>query len=171
MKTAFETDRLLLVETTVNDAAFVLELMNSPKWVQHIGDRGIRSIKDAENYISDRKEEHQSTKSVVSYTLIKKGEQTKIGSCGIYDRAGIVGVDLGYALLPAYEGNGFALEAAKKLMEIAFNNLLISKVSAVTTTQNIASQSILKKIGMLAQGKISLPNDPNELLLFTIQAM
>ena len=43
----FETDRLILQPTTSADAKFILELVNTPKWIANIGDRNVKSIEDA----------------------------------------------------------------------------------------------------------------------------
>ncbi len=47
-----ETDRLILRHLSANDAPFILELLNDPSFIQNIGDRGVRTIADAEAYIT-----------------------------------------------------------------------------------------------------------------------
>ena len=46
-----ETERLILRQLTIDDAAFILELVNDPDWLRFIGDRGVRTLDDARNYI------------------------------------------------------------------------------------------------------------------------
>ena len=46
-----ETERLVLRWLTTDDAAFILELLNDPSWIRFIGDRGVRTLEDARNYI------------------------------------------------------------------------------------------------------------------------
>jgi hypothetical protein len=46
-----ETDRLVLRRLSVEDAEFVLELVNEPSWLEFIGDKGVRTIGDARSYI------------------------------------------------------------------------------------------------------------------------
>lgn len=46
-----ETERLTLRLQTTDDADFILELMNDPTWLQFIGDRGLRTVEDACEYI------------------------------------------------------------------------------------------------------------------------
>lgn len=50
--------------------------------------------------------------SLNSNTVIRKLDNVKIGTCGLYDREGIDGVDIGFAFLPEYEKKGFAFENA-----------------------------------------------------------
>ena len=47
----YETERLMLKPTSIDDAAFVLAVMNTPKWIKNIGDRKVHSVEDAEQYI------------------------------------------------------------------------------------------------------------------------
>lgn len=46
-----ETNRLTLRLQTTDDVEFILELLNDPSWLQFIGDRGVKTIDDARNYI------------------------------------------------------------------------------------------------------------------------
>ena len=52
--TEFETERLWLKVTDLPDAGLILELLNTPKWLEFIGDRKVYSIADAENCILER---------------------------------------------------------------------------------------------------------------------
>ena len=47
----FETERLILKPTSEEDAEFIFELFNTPKWIKYIGDRNIKTLEDAKNYI------------------------------------------------------------------------------------------------------------------------
>lgn len=47
MKT-YETERLLLKPTDLEDAEFILQLLNSESFIKYIGDRNVRTIEDAE---------------------------------------------------------------------------------------------------------------------------
>lgn len=164
----YETERLLLQPTTVKDAAFILELVNSPKWKQYIGERNLRTIADAENYIRDKKLTPFNVHGFGNYTVIRKADRTKIGTTGLYDRAGIDGIDLGFAFLPAYEKQGYAFEAANKLVQLAFTDFELTHLSGITIKENIDSQRLLEKLGFSLHGIINIPNDPEELLHYKL---
>ena len=51
-----ETDRLLLRRLSIEDAGFILGLLNEPSYMLFIGDKGVRTINDARNYILARKQ-------------------------------------------------------------------------------------------------------------------
>jgi RimJ/RimL family protein N-acetyltransferase len=167
-KTSFETTRLYLKPTNINDAIFILKLLNSPKWLKFIGDRNVHTIKDAENYITERMLPQFEQLGYGNYTVIRKLDGVKIGSCGLYNRDGIDGVDIGFAFLPAYENLGYAFESASTLLNIGKNTFKLPKINAITTKKNGKSQQLIKKLGLQFVEKIKIPNDDEELLLFTI---
>lgn len=126
----FETERLILKLTDLEDATHILKLLNTKKWKQYIGDRKVNTIKDAENYIKIKMLPQHERLGYGNYTIIRKSDNRKIGSCGLYDREGIEGLDIGFAFLPNYEGKGYAFEASEKLKNIAFNEFNLKKISA-----------------------------------------
>ncbi|MCB0516008.1 MAG: GNAT family N-acetyltransferase [Bacteroidetes bacterium] len=166
---SFETERLLIRPTSENDAAFILELLNTPKWIKFIGDRNVNTISDAQNYIKNKMLPQLRQRGYSNYTLIRKNDQQKIGTCGLYHREGLDGIDIGFALLPQYEKKGYAFEAAAKIKEAAFDVFGIHRLLAITTKDNFASQKLLEKLSLQCTETITLPNDSEELLLYKIE--
>ena len=164
----FETERLILKPTDKNDAAFILQLLNTPKWIAFIGDRNVTTVNDAEMYIENRMMPHLKRLGYGNYTMISKAGGHKVGTCGLYDREGLDGVDIGFALLPEFEKQGYALEGVSKLKDLAFSVFNLTSISGITTKDNTASQNLLLKIGLTFEKKVTLPNDPVELLLFKL---
>lgn len=165
----FETERLTLKPANENDAEFIFELLNSPSWIQYIGDRNVRSVEEAKDYINKRMKPQLERLGFSNYIVSKKEDNVKIGTCGLYDREGIDGVDIGFAFLPQYEKKGYAYEAAQKLMKEAKDSFGLKSVSGFTTKDNYSSQKLLEKLGLKAEGKIRIPNDDEELLLYKIE--
>jgi len=164
----FETERLILKASSTADAEFVLELCNTPKWLKYIGDRNIKTVEDAEAYITSKMHPQQKSHGYSNYTVIRKSDNAKMGSCGLYDRDGIEGIEIGFAFLPDFEKKGYAFESASKLLNFALNDLKITEISAVTTKDNISSQKLLEKLGLKLEGPVNLPEDDEELLLFKL---
>lgn len=165
---SYETERLLLRPTTEEDADFILKLMNTPKWLEHIGDRNIRSISDAAAYIREKMLPQLQRLGYSNYTVIRKADHVKLGTCGLYDREGLEGIDIGFAFLPEHERQGYALEAAEKIKELAFTKFGLRSLRAITTRKNVASQKLLEKLGLVFVKTINLPDDPEELLLYEL---
>ena len=165
----FETDRLLLKPTALKDAEFYFRLFNTPKWLQFIGDRGIRTVADAEKYIRIRMFPQLKRLGFCSYTLFRKVDMEKIGSCGLYEREGLEGVDIGFAFLPEYEKQGFAFEAANRLKQAAFEDFRLPFLNGITLAENLNSQRLLEKLGLKYRSKVKLPDDDEELLLYRLE--
>lgn len=163
---SFETERLILKPTLEEDAAFIFELLNSPKWLKYIGDRNIKSVEDATAYIQTRMKPQLEKLGYANYTVIRKTDGAKMGVCGLYDREGIDGIDIGFAFLPDYEGNGYAFEAASRIKKAALDEFKIEHLNAFTTRENLASQKLIEKLGLRFISTIRLPNDCDEFLLY-----
>ncbi len=165
----FETERLIIKPTFESDAEFIFELLNTPKWITYIGDRGIKTIQSAQDYINKKMIPQLERLGYSNYTLIRKEDQQKIGTCGLYDRDGLEGIDIGFAFLPDYEKKGYAFEAANRIKQAAFDEFGIDTISAITTKDNISSQKLLEKLGLKLMGTTKLPNDHEELLLYKLK--
>jgi len=165
----YETERLILKPTSEEDAEFILELVNSPKWIEFVGERDVKTVESAREYIRTRMLPQLERLGYSNCTVIRKVDNYKIGTCGLYDREGIEGVDIGFAFLPDYEKKGYAFEAASKIKNVAFDELGLTKINAITVKENISSQKLLEKLGLKLSGITNIPNDDEELLLYKIE--
>lgn len=165
----FETDRLYIRPTSTEDASFIVTLMNTPKWIQFIGDRKVHTIDDAVAYINTKMTPQLEELGYANYTVITKEGNHKIGTCGLYNREGLEGIDIGFAFLPDHEGQGFAFEASNRIKQAAFEDFDIDMIKAITTKDNISSQKLLEKLGLTLTGTTSLLNDEEELLVYMIK--
>ena len=160
----FQTQRLNIRPVTIEDAPFILELMNTPKWIKYIGERHVKTVEEAEIYIQEKAfpqlEKHGYTNNVV----IKKEDNTKLGTCGLYHREDREDPDIGFAFSPTYEGKGYAYEASHQLMINAKNQYGLKELSGYTLEDNLASRKLLEKLGLILKGKGSLPSSDEELL-------
>lgn len=162
----FETERLLLRPTGIEDASFILALMNTPKWLQYIGDRGVNSIKKAKKYIRTRMQPQLERLGFANYTVIRKTDGEKLGNCGLYEREGLLGIDLGFAFLPEHEGQGYAYEAASRLLRAAREEFGLKTIYGITDPGNLPSQKLLEKLGFVRDGSIRLPGETEEVFLY-----
>jgi len=165
----FETERLLLKPTSEEDAELIFELLNTPKWIKNIGDRNIKTVESAKNYIKTKMLPQLKRLGFCNFTIIRKVDNYKLGTCGLYDREGVEGIDIGFAFLPEYERKGYAFESVNKLKNVAFNEFGLTVINAITVKDNISSQKLLEKLGLKLEGTTKLPNDDEELLLYKIK--
>ena len=167
MHKEFESERLWIRPTAEQDAELIYQLMNTPKFIQYVGDREINSLVAAKKYIRAKMLPQLNTLGYSSYTLITKATTTKIGTCGLFNRAGVDGIDIGFGLLPQHEGLGYAYEAANRLINAAFEEFEIDEIKAITAKENSASQRLLEKLGLQLTGTTKLPDEDHEILLYT----
>ena len=160
-----ETNRLVLTPTSSTDAAFMLKLMNTPKWLENIGDRNIHSIEESQDYLD--KSILPLIRKMGYGSFIIRLNDTPIGTCGLYQRKGIQELDLGFALLPQYEGKGYAKEAASCLIEQS-KKWGLQTLKAYANPDNTRSIQLLKKLNFVQTGYIHLGTDNEEVLAFQL---
>lgn len=150
----------------MEDAPFLVALLNSPKWIKNIGDRKVHSVEEAAAYIEHKMLPQREKLGYSTFTIIRKEDQEKVGLCGLYDREGLEGIDIGFALLPEHEGRGYAFEAANELKRAGVEEFGILKIRAITTKDNLATIKLLEKLGLAFTELVQLPNDEREFLLY-----
>jgi RimJ/RimL family protein N-acetyltransferase len=141
------SQRLHLFQIESRDAKFIFELMTSPKWIMNIGDRGINSIQDAITYVHQNFQKSYEVNGFGLYKIQLKETGQNIGICGFIKRSFLDAPDVGFALLPEHEKQGFAKEAAAATLQFGFDNLRFEKVYAITLPSNLASINLLTKLG------------------------
>ena len=162
----YETERLIIRPMSPEDKEFIYELYNSPKFIKYIGDRGIRTVSDAEEYIRSRFLPQLERLGFGNYLIITKDGSHKIGGVGIFEREGLDVVDIGFSLLEAYEGKGYAYEAARKVKSIGMDEFGLRKLSAITTKDNFSSQKLIEKLGLRFKKFVTLPDDNEKLMYY-----
>lgn len=105
MSLILETERLRLCEFTIEDHAFVAELVNSPGWLKYIGERNVKTPDQARAYLENGpvKSYHEHGFGLWLVELLKTEEP--IGMCGLLRRDQLEHPDIGFAFLPAFTGN------------------------------------------------------------------
>jgi ribosomal-protein-alanine N-acetyltransferase len=166
--TVLETERLILREVEEADAPFVLELLNSPGFLENIGDRGVRTEDEARAYIVERVIGSYRQHGFGMWLTIQKLDDTAVGLAGLVKRDGLDVPDVGYAFAPRVWGQGYAQEAAAGVLAHARGPMGIPKLAAITTLENFASMAVLRKIGFTYQGTIQLPGIDRESTHFTV---
>jgi RimJ/RimL family protein N-acetyltransferase len=151
----------------VTDAAFILQLLNEPGWLEYIGDKGVRTMEDAIHYINSGPRAMYEREGFGLFLVEWKKNQSPIGLCGLIKRHGLDDVDIGYALLADFHGQGFAFEAALGTLEYA-KEMGLKRLIAITTKDNHSSVKLLEKLGMKPDGFVILPNDKEELKKFAL---
>ena len=168
MEIVIQTERLILRKFTLNDADFMLELLNTPAWLRFIGDRNVRTIEEAEQYLLNGNIRSYQEYGFGFYVVVIKETQKSIGICGIVKREGLEDVDIGFAFFQQFMGNGYGYEAASAVLNYALNDLKIKRIIAIVDPENAVSISLIKKIGLQFEKMVQLSQKDIELMLFSI---
>ncbi|WP_394175096.1 GNAT family N-acetyltransferase [Thalassotalea litorea] len=166
------TDRLVIRPITEHEAAFIVELLNDPGFLQYIGDKQVRDLQQAREYI--RTGPMQSLLDngfalhLVSLQLKDGREGQPIGVCGLLQRDFLPSPDLGFAFLERYTGQGYGYEAAMAVLNEELQSKPIDCVMAITAKDNSASQSLLKKLNFKFERKASFADIGGETLVYSL---
>jgi ribosomal-protein-alanine N-acetyltransferase len=163
--TIIDTPRLVLRELQPEDAAFILELLNEEDFVRFIGDKGVRTLPDAREYIDKGPVASYVSNGFGLYAACLR-DGTALGICGLVKRDGLDAPDLGFAFLSRHRSKGYALESSRAVLERGRNEFKLRRILAVTTPDNQRSIGLLQKAGFKYEGLIRLSEDADELKLF-----
>lgn len=161
-----ETDRLILRTLSLEDAPFILQLVNEPSWLRFIGDRGVRNLEDARGYIQKGPLEMYRRFGFGLYLVELKADGGPIGLCGLIKRDTLKDVDIGFAFLPRFWGQGYAYEAAASVLAHGQNTLGLRRIVAITSQDNHSSIKPLEKLGLRFEQLLQLTAGEPEVKLF-----
>ncbi|MCG3206439.1 MAG: hypothetical protein FOGNACKC_00037 [Anaerolineae bacterium] len=163
-----ETERLNLRWMSADDAAFMRGLLNEPSWLRFIGDRGVRTLDDARNYILTGPVASYARLGFGLYVVELKESGDPIGICGLVKRDFLDDVDIGFAFLPQYWRQGYAYEAASAVMGYGTETLGLKRIVAITAADNHSSARLLEKLGLRFERMVSYPGDGHDVRLFAV---
>jgi RimJ/RimL family protein N-acetyltransferase len=167
--TVLETERLILRRFIHEDAPFILQLVNEPSFIQNIGDRGVRTLSDAERYLATGPISSYARNGFGLYLVQLKESGKSIGMCGLIKRETLGHVDVGYAFRPTFWSKGYASESVKGVLNYAKQVIGLNHVIAIVDPNNQGSIRVLEKAGFHYEKMIQLNADDIELKLFALE--
>lgn len=166
MHSELVTERLRIREFVLTDAPFILALLNQPSFIRFIGDKGVRTVDDAKNYLTNGPIESYKRHGFGLYCVELNDTHTPIGMCGLLKRETLPDVDLGFAFLPQYFGCGYAFEAASAVVVQAQDVFRLPRLLAITNPDNDASIKLLRRLGFEFEQVMKLSSDATEVKVF-----
>ena len=160
------TNRLLLRQLELPDAAFILNLLNTSGWLQYIGDRKVSTIEAAEQYIRNGPLKSYREHGFGLLLVQEQERGVPIGMCGLLKRESLAFPDLGFAFLPEYMGKGYAFEAASAVLKDADEALQLNTIAAITVPDNGPSVKLLEKLSFVFKERTKSEDGTEDLLLF-----
>jgi len=144
-----ETERLNLRRFSADsDSPFALTLLNEPSFLQYIGDKKVRNLDDARQYLLNGPIASYEKNGFGLYAVELKESQTSIGMCGLIKREELPEPDIGFAFLPEFWKKGYAFEAAAAVMKDARATLNLGRILAIVNPDNYASMKLLERLGL-----------------------
>ena len=170
MTEVLETERLTLRHATTADDRFIFELVNDPAFIRNIGDRGVRTLADAERYVLDGPIASYEKFGFGMYVVEVRESGTPIGLCGFVKRDWLTDVDIGFAFLPQYRSQGYARESASAVRRYGHEVLGLTRIVAIVSPENADSIRLLEKIGLRFEGMVRPVNEDADIKLFAAEA-
>jgi len=161
-----QSARLILRHIHVDDAGFLLQLLNDPDFVKYVGDKQVRDLDAAQDYIRLGPAASYEAHGYGLYLVELIDSQAAIGICGLLKRDFLDSPDLGFALMPNYRGLGYGFEAAWLTMELSRDKFELSEIVAFTAIDNNASIKLLEKLGMKYKNMLALPGTDHQVSVF-----
>lgn len=161
------TKRLSIREIKVEDADFILRLLNEPSFVSNIGDKDVRTKNDAVQFIMEGYWTKQKHPGYGMFLVELKVQRVPIGCCGLLYRSRLDVTDIGFAFLPEYWGRGFAHEAAEAILQYGHSTLGLHKIVGLTSEDNLGSINLLIKLGMDFEKTVKMSDDDPGTVLYS----
>ena len=159
------TERLVLRHLELLDAAFILELLNEAAFLKFIGDKGVRTLDDAREYILKGPIDSYGRHGFGLYA-VGLPDGTLTGICGLVKRDGLADVDVGFAFLSRHCSKGYAAESASAVLVHASQVLRLQRVVAITAPDKLSSSAAPLAMSRKFEPMIRLAAHEPELKLF-----
>jgi len=142
---ARETERLLLRPLVLEDQGAWEEYINDKEATKYFPEEWLNSKEWIEFQIQRYEGDRYGLLAVVENNT---GEL--IGQCGLLSQKvdGVDELEIGYHLIPRFWGNGFAIEAARALKKLAFENNLADSIIPIIETKDLPSIKVAERNGM-----------------------
>ncbi len=149
-----ESKRLLLRRIIETDVDEIFELRSNPETMKFIPRPLAKTKEDALVHFKTIDENIENNKGI-NWAITLKGNPNLIGIIGHYRiQPENHRCEIGYMILPQYNGQGIVSEAIKMILEYGFNDLQMHSIEAVIDPENKASERVLQKNGFVKEAHI-----------------
>lgn len=168
MAVVCETGRLRVRHFSIDDAPFIVRLLNEPSFIRHIADKGVRTPDDARTYLRNGPLASYGRNGFGLSAVVHRDSGATIGMCGLIRRDGLPDVDIGYAFLPEFWSQGYAAEAVRGVLHSDARHHGLQRVVAVVNPDNAASIRLLQSLGFGFETMVVLPSESTPIQQFAI---
>ena len=149
----FETHRLLIRQYAMDDFENFYRLNGDEEVMRYI--RPVRTRENTFEFFLENVEYYKASPLYGRWAMIEKSNHQFIGSFMLRPSTAVEGdIELGYAILKSFWGQGYATESVHAGLHYAFDKLKLETVIAITQLPNVSSQKVLLKCGFEQQNNI-----------------
>jgi len=165
-----KTKRLILRPFSSEDFKVFCKLLEEEQFRKGIKfDQRNNTTDTTKNWLNSIIQLYNSPSPIFSLIITHKESDACLGSCGLTKTEDFKVFRCYYILFPQYWGNGYAIEAMKKLFEYAFLDLHLTKLVAYITSGNNRGWKAAERAGMKYLGDLINKNTSQREMLFTIE--
>ncbi|MCU0492623.1 MAG: GNAT family N-acetyltransferase [Chloroflexaceae bacterium] len=147
--------RLIFREYTLEDFALVHAIDADPEVTKMRGGTAIHESRYRERFQTILGQKTATPRHHYDLVVLRHLTQPLIGHCYLHITNFRTGeAEIGYFLHPSAWGQGFATEAAARLLQFGFNDLLLHRISSGCIATNTVSAHVLEKVGMRYEGRL-----------------
>jgi ribosomal-protein-alanine N-acetyltransferase len=147
-----ETKRLFLRRVTKNDVDSIFELRSNAKTMKYIPRPLLKTTEDALQHIATIDAKIESNEGI-NWAITIRNDPKVIGIIGHYKiKPEHFRAELGYMLLPEFNGKGIITEAVEEVVKYGFNVMKLHSVEAIIDPENLGSARVLEKNNFVKEG-------------------
>ncbi len=140
-----ETQNLLLRRMNHNDVFDLFQMRNNPRMIEYTDSKLDETTEETLAYIDKMNKGIDENKWII-WAIVHKISGRVIGSISVWNfSSDHTSGELGYGIIPEYQGKGFMKEALLKVVDYSFKVLKLSFIDAYTEESNLKSNKLLEK--------------------------
>lgn len=150
-----ETNRLMIRRQVIEDLEYLWALYRDPDIIKFIPDAP-RSREEAKEELEWHMNGHPKHPELGLWATIHKETGKFIGRCGLlpWQIDGTLEIEVAYLLDQEFRGRGLATEATKGILDYGFEKLNLTRLICLIDPENIASQHVAERIGMILDRRV-----------------
>ena len=148
-----ETERLILRSFQPTDLAAFTAYRSDPEVARYQGWDAPYPDAKAQEFIEEMQAKTPGTPGQwYQVALERKSAPGLIGDCAFHVLEDGRQAEIGFTLAQAYQGQGYAAEAGRRLLQYLFAELHLHRVTATADAKNLASIRLLERLGLRREG-------------------
>lgn len=146
-----ETERLVLRQLKMKDAQAMYNYASNDDVTKHVLWNTHTSLEQTKQFLQYMIDKYEQENYAWAVTLKDSDEFIGTIDYVMFNKEERIG-EIGYALSHLYWGKGYMSEAAQALIHYGFAELNLERIQARCFAENIGSERVMQKIGMVYEG-------------------